>query len=218
MLLMRLYFSFKESVFAITEYQKWICLVLYSLSVVTIIVQWIIDIVYIHVIMLSLGALLYLGLSMYGMIIFVQKMYQLLKMRQSSIMAQNSNSEMQLNQQQIALLYTTTKYTLLLSIAMISTWISGANAMYRTLHTWSTEVHPTGFMISSIDIVTNIICLYLQFPFNKKYYDKYCRYLVNCCTYLMTRDLKRRHYKESKSSEIQLKNVVATTPAAEDQI
>ena len=221
MLLMRLYFSFKDSVFAITECQKWICVFLYSLIIISVIVQvlqWRIDIVIIHVIMLSVGALLYFGLSMYGMIIFAQKMYQLLKMRQSSILSQNSSSEMQLNQQQIALLYTTTKYTLLLSIAMISTWISGAQGLYYLLYSWTIETNPFGFIISSIDIVTNIICLYLQFPFNKKYYDKYCKCLVNCCTYIMTMELKRRHNKDTKFNEMQLENVVPMTLEEEDQI
>ena len=41
--------------------------------------------------------------------------------------------------------------------------------------------------MACIDSVVNITCLYLQYPFNKKYYDQYCICAGNYCTYFLTK-------------------------------
>ena len=45
--------------------------------------------------------------------------------------------------------------------------------------------------ITCIDGTINIICLYLQFPFTQKYYNKYCMCFRDCCMYLIARNTFR---------------------------
>ena len=80
-------------------------------------------------------------------------------------------------------MYAATKYIGLLSIAIISTVIL---ALFSIIGKVSGMPMDNDFWIfgklilCSIDNLINIICLYLQFKFGKKYYDKYCKCLEVC--------------------------------------
>ena len=67
---------------------------------------------------------------------------------------------------------------LLLSIAIGSTWIAICFGIITNIFglpgwvlIWATN----------IDSVINIIALYLQYPFNRKYYDRYCKCIYSIC-------------------------------------
>ena len=101
-------------------------------------------------------------------------MYALTKMRASSRMCENKPV---FNQGQKELLHTTTKYVSLLSFAMISTWITGtlfALALNSLLgNAFGNEIFTFSMMsINCLDGAINTICLYLQFRFSKKYYNR----------------------------------------------
>ena len=128
---------------------------------------------------------IYCILSIYPMVLFVHKMYALMKLRASSL--RNFTAK------QHVLLKATTKYITLLSIALVSSWISVstviiANALFGDQEGEDryTLLYISGGVLVCIDVTFNIICLYLQYPFNKKYYDKYCICFGNCCVYLLT--------------------------------
>ena len=112
--------------------------------------------------------LLYLGLSIYGMCLFALKMHKLSKLIKP----------IDGNEQQKKLLYTTTKFVTLLSIAMTSTWIIILWALIGntlTIVTDSGNVIIRGFLELSlvcIDSTVDIVCLYLQYQFNIRYYLK----------------------------------------------
>ena len=226
MLLLRLYFTFKDSIFEISEYQKWICIISYSMflsiATTTLIIAIFVSpapgIDAVRFIGTILTMIIYFGLSIYGMILFAQKMYQLVKMRQSSIYNQSSDdeNEIEFNEQQKQLLYTTTKYLTLLTLSMVLTWInlSGALISYAISpndYTASLILYIFGVLVTSIDFVIIIICLYLQYPFSKKYYDKYCKCFANCCTWIMMKKLTRSYQMRAKDDEIHLSNISGTT-------
>ena len=186
---LRLHFTFKESMFAMKRYQRWIVFIgtfvaifLSAFAALTL-----------SNLIIGILLLLYISLSMYGMKLFVFKMYALTRMRQSSI-----NNQGEFTAQQMKLLYATTKYVTLLSIAMISTLL---NALLSWLLVDIFGTVFTAFMMC-FDGTINIVCLYLQFSNNKKYYDKYCICFGNCCTYLlMMREAKKLDGDKDRDGE-----------------
>ena len=210
MLLLRLWFTFKESVFEISKYQKWILIILYLTLIICslgftyrpqIIVQY----------MSAISVILYLTLTVYGMVLFANRMYALTKMRQSSLNQHNYDEnevyEPILNKNQMKILYTTTKYMTLLSIAIISTWVAAVLfiIMIVFMGSYGLNIYTMiliyySMSVFCIDATINIICLYLQFPFNKVYYNKYCSWCGNCCTYLFTKMILR----QMKQSAVEL--------------
>ena len=138
--------------------------------------------------------------SIYGMYLFTEKMYALTKMRASSL---NKGDPDKFNEQQRKLLYTTTKYLTLLSIAMLSTWISGIcsiplNVIYSMDNQMADKstIIDILLLLACIDSMVNIICLYLQFQFNHDYYDKYCTCFGKICTYFLMKRISNEIEKE----------------------
>ena len=108
-------------------------------------------------------------------------------MRASSINDTHIDPDkIQFNESQKKLLYATTKYTTLLSIATISTWMLMLYGILSNI-TILNQIFLSG--IACMDCAVNVICLYLQFPFNKEYYKKYCRCFGDLCACLFRRYL-----------------------------
>ena len=206
-LLLRLYFTFQGSIFAISKYQtlffiiSFICFcIAYIMTAVgfALNIGLFLNAVYVVII-------LYLVLNIYPMILFVLKMYELIKMRASS-------SNETFNEQQKQLLYTTTKYVTLLLIAMISTWITVWVVLMEASLSGRTFV---GSGISAnIDCVINILCLYWQYPFNNKYYDKYCGCFGTCCIYLLATSQRK---KSGQKSTMTIQEAVSTSADTSSQ-
>ena len=193
-LLLRLYHTFKGSMFEITPFQKHFFLISFSflmiLSISTIIVRHIFradDIrFYIYVCGMAIGAPLYFGLIIYGIILFGTKMYKITKLRASS--TRNVNGGNVWNEKQKKLLYTATKYITLLLIGVCSTWIICLVWIpFNVLQPDEPEWILVSIALTGLDMVINITCLYLQFPFSVRYYDKYCSCFGKCCLMLLTR-------------------------------
>ena len=210
-LILRLYFTFKDSNLRISKCQQWLLIITYLFLTVWLIVYFIFDVVinisnwYLFAFTLGASGMIYFALSIYCMILFAQKMYKLIKMRFKA------GTEMKLNFQQEKLLYVTTKYVTLLSIAMISTWIT---VIFAICYSWLCLfgrideeycVYSVWMEVRCTDSLINIICLYLQFPFAKNIYNRYCLYCRNCCQYVLT----RRTFLSREA------NVVALTPVDE---
>ena len=185
MLLLRLYFTFKNSTFEMSQCQKLLIVITCLCNIA--LASWYLPTF--SVISITILGVLYLLLSAYGMVMFVLKMYQLIKIRRNSINSNNANN-IGLNVEQKRLLYVTTKYTTLLCIAIISTWINYIQVIIKeVIYAIEADSPWMGILLISngIDSVINIVCLYLQYEFNKEYYDKYCGCLGNCCTYFITK-------------------------------
>ena len=142
------------------------------------------------------SGVIYIILSMYGMVLFGQRMYALTKLRQTELneYIDTNQQELMLNKDQLRILNATTKYITLLSIAMASTWITILVWLLMAIALFTGRLVDVplwiGFVVysvQSIDAAINIICLYLQFRFNKVYYDRYCLCCGNCCVNLFTK-------------------------------
>ena len=193
-LLVRLYFTFKGSTFAISKCQKLFFIIsslLIESIVIMLMVEYIMDInIYLRVSAQIVFTIMYFSSSIYGMVLFTSKMCQLTKMMRCSI-----DTESKVNEKQQQLLYATTKYVTLLSIAMISSWIAmlGGTILghYGDLY--------IQYCLFDVDVMINIICLYLQFPFNKHYYDKYCDWMCNfILNLIMTKSVNEVLANQSK--------------------
>ena len=172
-LLLRLYFTFKDSVLEITKAQKWMLIVSYLFGIISVCMEPCINFKGHGFI---LGVIIYFVLSIYGMVVFSKKMYQVAKMDKTD-----------------ELLSTTIKYVSLLCIATLSSWIVFSFMILAHIITLgddgviSITIQSVRRSMVGIDCVVNIICLYLQYPFNDEYYKKYCACITNCCMYLITR-------------------------------
>ena len=129
------------------------------------------------------------------MILFATKMYGLTRMRSSEFDDKHSerkDSKMVFNEQQRQLLYTTTKYVTLLLISMITSCISLSFVVVELNingnFIWDIIID----VLISIDSLCGIICLFLQYPFNKKFYDKYCICFSKCCIYLLATNERKK--------------------------
>ena len=199
LLLLRLYFTFKESIFAITQCQKWFIIILYLFTIIAGLISFIFSNAYVALIGYCVGGTLYVVLTIYGMLFFSQKMYQLTKIA-------NNENEIEFNQQQKKLLYTTTKYVTLLTIAILSSWIVFIGSTIYMLkyinHYEQGRGHIFYLLIGSLccfDCMVNVICLYLQYPFNQKYYEKYCQCCARFCAYLF----KKLVLKNMKQTDVE---------------
>ena len=179
LLLLRLYFTFKGSMLAISQCQQY----LFIISTISVIlagfmlsIYFIFDIpLWIELINFGVAMLIYFGIGIYAMVLFIKKLHTLIR----STNKHNDDN----NQSQRKLLINTTKYVSLLSVAMISSWITLIiNIVNIVLPRDALEAPEVA---NFIDCVINIICLYLQYPFAEGYYKKYCNCLRNCCVYLM---------------------------------
>ena len=111
-------------------------------------------------------------------------------MKKIKQLAKMGNDDKELQE---TLLNTSVKYISLISIAMVSSWISFTFAYTESSYyaQLSQDEVDQRIWIAPIvmcyDCVINVLCLYLQYPFNKKYYDKYCKCCGNCCWCLLVR-------------------------------
>ena len=230
----RVYLTFKDSIFEISKCQKYTLLILYIAALI-IIISWYISFDrYYQFNNVSAVLVIISGTScsVYGMYLFSRKMYQLIQMRQSSIhkqMDEQDVKEIKVNEQQKQLLYATSKYISLLSLAIVTTtmtWIiSGPLMEYlrrneEVLGEGGTEIYwQMVFCIISLDCMTNVICLYLQYKFNQEYYDKYCACFGKCWGFILitkTEMAMRKKLAESiKNNKI---HVAATSDDCDEEM
>ena len=112
------------------------------------------------------------------MVLFAQKIYQLLK-------------SVHMDEKQKELLEAAAKYMTLLNIAVISSLINGmiAVAYQGVINVLNKDDDKNllvlSTMISNIltimDNTINIVCLSLQYSFNKRYYERLCNCFAHCC-------------------------------------
>ena len=122
-LLLRIYFSFKGSIFNVTKCQKRLFISLYILTGLCLAASMItyrivgnpdkLPLIWkkLYHIVTWLGTILYFTGCIIGMYLFAKKMYKLAKLK-------GSDNGTKLNRDQLRLLYTTSKYISLLSLAV----------------------------------------------------------------------------------------------------
>eukprot|EP01083_Nonionella_stella_P111894 328565_1 len=126
---------------------------------------------------------LYIVTSIYAMYIFGNKMYQIAKIKASSMNDVMDESQIKVNAEQIRLLHQVSRYVSVLSIAIAASMI--AFVIFCTLHVINDEKYNISFgpilpLTCIVNVVCSVICLYLQYPFAIRHYEKYCK----CCAHL----------------------------------
>lgn len=206
LLLLRLHFTFRKSMFCLTNCQKYFFIISYTLLLIVGILLTLSRHIFggftplavkVFVAISALAFPLYFGMVIYGMILFIVKMYKLTKLRASS----HDDDENVFNAKQQKILYAATKYVSLLSIALISTWLMQFIYIPTLLLPHQSWIIVVWTFAMYIDMIGNILCLYLQFPFTKRYYDKYCICFGNCCIYLLTKYVSRKISKDLNMNE-----------------
>jgi len=128
------------------------------------------------------GMVIDLITSMTIIVLFNRKLFLLMLSRISEMNKQNTSDIIFLNQQQMQLISTATKYTLLSTISLCSTlvifiiWISAFTFMMES-----------SFYYIIPDAFINSLCVYLLFKLNDDKYDKLCRLCHFFCESLCTK-------------------------------
>ena len=205
-LLLRLYYTFKGSPLEIRKTQKWFFIISYSfIACIAFIISLPDDIyiiinynMYVISVMMGFGVILAVFTTIYAMILFTMKMYQL-----AIVLKDDTEDDKEL-------LYVTTKYVTLLSIAIISSFVSWSVSIGLLLMRGNANVQRRSWLMYNtinctlvcIDCTVNIICLYLQYSFAQRYYDKYCGWFGNCCTYLFQK--WTLHKVERRTNDVEM--------------
>ena len=193
-LLVRVYSTFKESVFEISKYHKMILIILYILILTSASIVCIIgagkrtsDLIgterTIHTIFTDITAILYVVIFIYALILFSNKMFKML----------NENGNKTKKQFDAQLLHAALKYVSLLSLAIFTTLITAVLVViYIQINKWWIIMRQIIIMQYAVDCAINVICLYLQYPFATKYYDEYCGCLTKCWSIIFRRELTQK--------------------------
>ena len=251
-LIMRVYRSFKGSMFEINKTQKLILMTLYIITTISGIYAIFVFIgesiydemneigsfyeeYYIFYYTQFISVIFYVATSLYGMYVFGEKMYKITKLRATSLknLSQN-NAQIKLTKKQNELLNTTSKYLSLSALAIFTTFFAVAVIWYawelygEYNQFWDEIIRQIVIMVYPIDCTINVICLYLQYSFATRYYNKYCACFGKCWGYFLTnkfeRDMikkretmKQRHI-EANSNELNVNIENMNTPQSEKQL
>ena len=190
-LILRVHFTFKDSMFRISKCQLWTFIILYVFSVSSSILPM--SIYFAFIISNSENGLvwyfeenrelqyltlitcvLYIGTSAFGMQLFVKRMYRLIKLRATSMKSVMDENAVKLNKTQTKLMNQASKYVSLLCIAVLSTIM--AYTVYLVVFPYQTDnagdkqtriAAQIIVFITSFDCAVNMICLYLQYRCSK---------------------------------------------------
>eukprot|EP01084_Bolivina_argentea_P019155 35621_1 len=111
-----------------------------------------------------------------------------------------------LNIQQKSIVYTASKYTILTSIAIVSTQlylISGVNngiavMRYNASKLYYNDSFRIYVALLTIDCCINSLCVCLNFEFSKTWYNSLCFLCNSCCNVICIKISKKWYYKNKK--------------------
>ena len=193
-LLLRLHFGFKDSILDLTSYQRWIFIIspilMITLAIIAVVAYFFN--IYLRVITFGIVSMLYLGISIYAIILFVHRMHALIALRSPT-----SSTSIERRR----LLHTTIKYVTLLSFALISTWITFILSAVDIVWNGNNFLDLANGIFACLDCVVNILCLYLQYPFAERYYHRFCGCFRNCCILLVGGERSNIESVRSNSQE-----------------
>ena len=134
--------------------------------------------------------------------IFVVNLSTVAKMQSCSHRDVSPKAEdISLNEKQQRLLHLSAKYILLFFVAMFLTAF-----IFILVFIVSSELLEALFI--SIDYCVNVLCMYLQFAFAAKQYQKCCGYLDSRCREMETRRVKRNIHRDLLSMPGQLATAI----------
>ena len=91
------------------------------------------------------------------------------------------------------------KYTILMGVAMLSSFIVTIFVVLTGVYSDNINIITLSTNFVIMDSVTNIICLYLQFHFNRRYYKKLCNKLNQICESRYTHEINAQLVKSTST-------------------
>eukprot|EP01084_Bolivina_argentea_P213655 362793_1 len=147
--------------------------------------------------------ILYILAAMWAVYMFCRNILSLAELRRGSqidVMQGNSPSNVKLNAFQLKMISLSSKYVALFTIAAVASLIVMIFWAYQGLEILSV---PTICTLAGVDACINILCLYLQYSFAQKYYNKYCGLIEICCKIPLTKYMTKRISKAMKQNDEQ---------------
>eukprot|EP01084_Bolivina_argentea_P297377 512300_1 len=220
LLLCRLNFIFKGSMYSISKTIKCVlgtlyCFVMiaYVLLFVGVFILWVgaIGIMQISYILLSP---IYIFTTIITIIIFSKQLMKLTNQRIPSVNIgcdeQNIDNP-ELNMHQIKMIENATRYVSLLTLGIFSSFcvfifiiIMFRQAGSRHFYIY----YRISYIIISIDCVINVVCAYSQYSFATKQYERYCKGLHLFWRYVLTRQATNKLVKRYKKALENNKNAM----------
>ena len=203
-LLLRLYITFKQSMYELTNYQKILFITFYGFGSILFIFSTTCNFIvpsveyqrygfiiwWISLIFGIIGFFMYIIMAIYGMILFSNNLIKLMRLRKS--MNDEVSSNIKPENVDSKLLSSVSRYVSLFTLAILTTITTFL--LYAVLNIAGLlnidVIYGVYICIFSIDILVNISCLHLQFAFAAIHYEKYCKCLAkHCYLFMMKRTL-----------------------------
>lgn len=136
-------------------------------------------------------------------------------------------TEKDISSQQLALITTMSKYVVLVSISLITTFMSFGIQFIRSILIVNGASRQDDlpllylfYLFSAIDYFTNIICFMTQYVFfGKKSYYKYCKRLDNGCQkFVKKKTVKKMNQERSFYDGASVHSVASVSPTTPSQI
>ena len=210
-LIARLHFSFRDSIYGLSNLHKTIFILLMILltsSGISSCLGLFLDRFPANFETSLVSGITYTIATGYSVTLFAYKLMKLVNIRAASVKDVMDENAIKLNKSQTKFIAQTSKYLSLLGLATLSSIIT-----VITLAVFiATQLQWVGYVMGihiSMDTLVNMILLYLQYPFAKHYYDKYCKWSNKFWTMiLMTSAERSMQSKLRKSVELHQCNKV----------
>eukprot|EP01083_Nonionella_stella_P203262 741832_1 len=206
-LLVRLHCAFDGSIYAITPQNRTVYIILYVLLILTCI--WNISVVGVRsirawrdkpvlfgpfavAISMSVLGCLYCFISAAALRSFAKRLMLLTNLRAPSVVSLTKHSDgmqsVRLSRHQMKMIENTTRYVSLSNLGILITFISVVLLVSIGVNLTPTmKWFQIVFIVMCVNSTVHVICLYLQYSFSTKYYEKYCVSIHLCWRYILTR-------------------------------
>ena len=154
-------------------------------------------------------------ISMMLIYLFVKQMVKIsvalrddLNFRKQSVSIRiQSDASVQLNEKQIEIIHSATRYSVLSIIALLSTQLNLLIFCMASMAEWDMNDWVICGIFFCLDCIINSLCLYLLFAANRKAYTLLCtpcHLLFGCCLTRMTQKRVKKQYLMSSNEQIKM--------------
>eukprot|EP01084_Bolivina_argentea_P233475 393232_1 len=218
LMICRLYYTFNHSVYRIQKYTLIILIISVFIEVLIslsgILLFFIFDQIQISILISTVGTLMYIVMSTIVMILFVSKIYNVSIYAYKSLSVSQFNSSTCSHKDSLKKtpninepLVTTktnksaTKYMTLGLIGFGSTFMAAiATSLINFITAHSLVFQVVGIMWT-IDSLCNLLCIFLQYSFSKRYYYASCDCIDRKCRNLFVRKIEDKLSMDTKECE-----------------
>merc|ERR1712228_962399 len=223
-LLLRLYFTFRDSIYKMSKLSTTLFAISYAIMILVgccslAVIFWrtmigtytALSSKLLAIFMSSLG-FIYCSITASAISLFAKNLMTITNLRASSFQPIPSHDtcetqkDVKLNEEQMKMIENATKIVSLIVICILTSLLTVSfmavfGYMFsRDVEHWDIELFQIVYIVKSIDVLINVICLYLQCSFAKKHYKQYCVLSHKCWRYILTQKAAKSLYKKQSTS------------------